>query len=70
MTEGCRHAAFFINISWGDIWAFDMTERLKSLDIFRGITVAAMIMVNNPGSWDDDYPPLLHSQWSCFGAVC
>src|SRR5579859_6970154 len=40
-----------------------MQERLKSLDIFRGMTVAAMIMVNNPGSWDDDYPPLLHSQW-------
>lgn len=41
-----------------------MQERLKSLDIFRGMTVAAMIMVNNPGSWDDDYPPLLHSQWN------
>jgi predicted acyltransferase len=41
-----------------------MQERLKSLDIFRGMTVAAMILVNNPGSWDDDYPPLLHSQWN------
>src|SRR5579859_3110543 len=41
-----------------------MQERLKSLDVFRGMTVAAMIMVNNPGSWDDDYPPLLHSQWN------
>jgi predicted acyltransferase len=40
-----------------------MQDRLKSLDIFRGMTVAAMILVNNPGSWDDDYPPLLHSQW-------
>jgi len=40
-----------------------MQQRLKSLDIFRGITVAAMILVNNPGSWDDDYPPLMHSEW-------
>ena len=41
-----------------------MQERLKSLDIFRGMTVAAMILVNNPGSWDDDYPPLMHSEWN------
>ena len=40
-----------------------MRERLQSLDIFRGITVAAMILVNNPGSWDDDFPLLLHSIW-------
>ena len=40
-----------------------MKERLASLDIFRGATVAAMILVNNPGSWDDDYPALLHSVW-------
>lgn len=40
-----------------------MQERLKSLDIFRGIAIAAMILVNNPGSWDDVYPLLLHSEW-------
>ena len=40
-----------------------MKTRLASLDIFRGITVAAMILVNNPGSWDDDYPVLMHSVW-------
>jgi predicted acyltransferase len=40
-----------------------MKERLHSLDVFRGITVAAMILVNNPGSWDSVYPPLLHAQW-------
>lgn len=38
--------------------------RLYSLDVFRGITVAAMILVNNPGSWDSVYPPLLHAQWN------
>lgn len=38
-------------------------ERLKSLDAFRGLTVAAMILVNNPGSWSSVYPPLLHAPW-------
>ncbi|MCA4895146.1 MAG: DUF1624 domain-containing protein [Cytophagales bacterium] len=40
-----------------------MTNRLYSLDVFRGITVAAMILVNNPGSWNSVYPPLLHAKW-------
>lgn len=38
-------------------------NRLLSLDFFRGITIAAMILVNNPGSWAHVYPPLLHAQW-------
>ncbi len=38
-------------------------ERLISLDAFRGLTVAAMILVNNPGSWSFVYPPLLHAAW-------
>lgn len=38
-------------------------NRLLSLDFFRGATIAAMILVNNPGSWSHVYPPLLHSQW-------
>ncbi len=37
--------------------------RLESLDAFRGLTVAAMIMVNNPGSWSYVYPPLRHAEW-------
>ena len=39
-------------------------KHLLSLDFFRGITVASMIMVNNPGSWDSVYPPLLHAHWN------
>lgn len=39
------------------------TTRLISLDIFRGITIAGMIMVNNPGSWSAIYPPLKHAEW-------
>lgn len=37
--------------------------RLRSLDVFRGATVAAMILVNNPGSWAHLYPPLAHAPW-------
>jgi predicted acyltransferase len=37
--------------------------RLRSLDVFRGATVALMILVNNPGSWSALYPPLAHAQW-------
>ncbi|MBA2646335.1 MAG: DUF5009 domain-containing protein [Pyrinomonadaceae bacterium] len=36
---------------------------MLSLDAFRGITVAAMILVNNPGSWDAAYAPLKHAEW-------
>jgi predicted acyltransferase len=38
-------------------------ERLASLDAFRGITIAGMILVNNPGSWQFVYPPLRHAAW-------
>jgi predicted acyltransferase len=37
--------------------------RLTSLDAFRGLTIAGMILVNNPGSWGHVYPPLLHAEW-------
>ena len=40
-----------------------MTGRFRSLDIFRGATVALMILVNNPGSWTALYPPLAHAGW-------
>lgn len=38
-------------------------SRLLSLDVFRGATVAAMILVNNPGSWAAIYDPLEHAAW-------
>ncbi|MDJ0766991.1 MAG: DUF5009 domain-containing protein [Myxococcota bacterium] len=37
--------------------------RLVSLDFFRGITIAGMILVNNPGSWSHVYSPLRHAEW-------
>ena len=39
------------------------TDRLRALDVFRGATVALMILVNNPGSWSHLYPPLAHASW-------
>ena len=39
------------------------SKRLLSLDILRGITIAGMIMVNNPGSWSSIYKPLGHASW-------
>jgi len=39
-------------------------HRLESLDVFRGATVAAMILVNNPGDWGAVFPSLLHSGWN------
>ncbi|MGE0455666.1 MAG: acyltransferase family protein [Vicinamibacteria bacterium] len=37
--------------------------RLVSLDAFRGLTIASMILVNNPGSWGAIYWPLAHAEW-------
>src|SRR5688500_14105220 len=37
--------------------------RLLSLDVFRGLTVAGMVIVNNPGTWRAVYPPLRHADW-------
>ena len=40
-----------------------MSQRLISLDFFRGFTIAAMIVVNDPGSWAHIFPPLRHADW-------
>jgi uncharacterized membrane protein len=39
-------------------------ERLLSLDVFRGITVAGMLLVNDPGTWSAIFPPLEHAEWN------
>lgn len=38
-------------------------QRLLSLDVLRGLTIAAMVMVNNPGSGEHVFPPLHHAAW-------
>jgi len=37
--------------------------RLVSLDVFRGMTIAGMVLVNNPGTWSTIYGPLKHAEW-------
>ncbi len=39
------------------------TQRYQSLDVFRGATVALMILVNNPGDWGHIFSPLAHASW-------
>jgi predicted acyltransferase len=39
-------------------------ERLLSLDVFRGMTIAGMLLVNDPGTWSSIYPPLEHAPWN------
>ena len=39
-------------------------ERLLALDVFRGLTIAGMLLVNNPGTWSAIYPPLEHADWN------
>ncbi|HAQ19780.1 MAG TPA: hypothetical protein DCR40_11185 [Prolixibacteraceae bacterium] len=40
-----------------------ITQRYLALDVLRGMTVALMILVNTPGSWDHIYAPLKHAKW-------
>lgn len=55
MTEGGEDSAGFTTV--------EIPGRLRSLDAFRGFTIAGMILVNNPGSWSYVYPPLRHAPW-------
>jgi predicted acyltransferase len=41
-----------------------LAQRLVSLDVFRGLTMASMVIVNNPGDWGHVYWPLLHAEWN------
>ncbi|MFY9551372.1 MAG: heparan-alpha-glucosaminide N-acetyltransferase domain-containing protein [Thermoanaerobaculia bacterium] len=41
----------------------DSHTRLDSVDVLRGITIAGMIVVNDPGTWSAVYPQLLHAEW-------
>ncbi|HEY1251130.1 MAG TPA: heparan-alpha-glucosaminide N-acetyltransferase domain-containing protein, partial [Thermoanaerobaculia bacterium] len=40
------------------------TARLVSVDILRGVTIAGMIVVDDPGTWSAVYPQLLHAEWN------
>jgi predicted acyltransferase len=53
-----------VDMSDHDMYGNPSRERLSSLDIFRGVTIAAMILVNDPGDWSSIYSPLRHSEWN------
>ncbi|MDD7915777.1 heparan-alpha-glucosaminide N-acetyltransferase domain-containing protein [Polaribacter ponticola] len=38
-------------------------KRIQSVDVLRGITIIAMIVVNTPGTWSSVYSPFLHAEW-------
>jgi predicted acyltransferase len=38
-------------------------KRIESVDVLRGFTIMAMILVNTPGDWNHVYRPLLHAEW-------
>ncbi|MCL6274193.1 heparan-alpha-glucosaminide N-acetyltransferase domain-containing protein [Muricauda sp. 2012CJ35-5] len=40
-----------------------MKDRIVAVDIFRGLTIVLMILVNTPGTWSNVYAPLLHAKW-------
>ena len=40
--------------------------RFTALDVFRGMTICFMIIVNTPGNYDTTYAPLLHANWHGF----
>src|SRR5207247_5038754 len=46
------------------VMRFMPQRRLRSLDAFRGLTIAAMILVNNPGTWRAVYAPFEHAAWN------
>ncbi|MCC9136754.1 acyltransferase family protein [Pontibacter silvestris] len=42
------------------------SERYQALDVLRGLTIALMVVVNTPGSWDNIYAPFRHAAWHGF----
>ena len=40
-----------------------LKQRIESVDILRGVTIVAMILVNTPGTWSAVYAPLRHAKW-------
>lgn len=40
-----------------------LSHRYTALDVLRGMSIAGMILVNNPGTWSKVFPPLMHASW-------
>ena len=59
----CDCAAEKTGVSTGKGSEIIQAERLQALDVFRGFTIALMILVNTPGCWSCVYGPLRHASW-------
>src|SRR4051794_5863040 len=63
-TSCCRSAATCVRSpSTTSVMTGAPQQRLDSLDVFRGLTIAAMILVSTPGTWTAVYTPLDHAAW-------
>lgn len=62
-TESTAAAAATATTTAPDAGPKAPATRLASLDAFRGITIAGMLLVNNPGTWSQIYAPLRHAEW-------
>src|SRR5687767_4070886 len=60
---GAARASERVADGGGGGFAGEAAGRMLSLDAFRGLTVAGMILVNNPGTWGAIYSPLRHAEW-------
>lgn len=56
--------AIFVNNQLNYVMKRAVSNRYTALDVLRGMTIAGMILVNNPGSWENVFPPLRHAAWS------
>ena len=63
-TAAARANAARYNASTSTVAPHTTTrERLLSLDVFRGLTIAGMLLVNDPGTWSAIFPPIEHAEW-------
>jgi predicted acyltransferase len=72
LVKKCKSHEFIQNTEFPYIQALfhqnetnnmDTAKRLQALDVFRGLTIALMILVNCPGNWETTYRALLHAEW-------
>jgi predicted acyltransferase len=62
-TMATTESASIVQAKFESARAGAMPARLVSLDVFRGMTIAGMILVNNAGNWNAVYWPLDHAKW-------
>ncbi|HMG71408.1 MAG TPA: DUF5009 domain-containing protein [Gemmatimonadaceae bacterium] len=63
-TSAARTSSPRYDAATSSVTALPTRERLVSLDVFRGLTIAGMLLVNDPGTWSAIFPPLEHAEWN------